>query len=125
MPTSKPRIAVSLEPAQYETLRALAAMQGRSMSAVVAELIDATHPVFERLVALLAHARSEEASVHRRWREISEEFERAITPKEAEAARLVQEFFDEVDAAPSDPRLVTRGSGRNDLSTPEGVSDEI
>lgn len=129
MATTSPRIAVTLPPEQYATIRTLAALQGRSMSAVLAELVDTIHPVFSRLIAVMEHARAQEDSVRDNLRAIADEAERVLLPQAESAARDFEAFLRNVDEALEDPRLVTRGSGQNDLSTPPpdsgGESDAV
>lgn len=56
MPTSKPRIAVTLNHRVYETIERMAQLQGVSRAHVVAELLDAVHEPLMRTVALLEAA---------------------------------------------------------------------
>ena len=53
MPTSKPRIAITLEPRVYETIERLAQLQRKSRGSVVAELVTSIHEPLMRTVALL------------------------------------------------------------------------
>lgn len=48
--TSKPRITITLQPEVYETLRELSAVQGCSMSAVVADLLLSVNPIQQRVL---------------------------------------------------------------------------
>jgi hypothetical protein len=57
MPTNKPRVMVTLDPAVYETLSRFAELQGSSRSRVVAELLESIHPPLQRTVAMLDAAR--------------------------------------------------------------------
>lgn len=56
MPTVKPRITITLSDEHHATLQALAHLQGVSMSSIVVDLLDTTHPVLQRLVAVLHNA---------------------------------------------------------------------
>lgn len=58
MTTANPRITVTLQPATYAVLQRLAQATGDSMSASVAELIDVSIPVFERVIMALEAAKS-------------------------------------------------------------------
>lgn len=53
MPTSKPRIAITLEPHVYATIERLAELQKKSRGSVVAELVSSIHEPLMRTVALL------------------------------------------------------------------------
>lgn len=57
MPTTKPRIAITLNQHTYETIRRLAELNGEPMSRIVAELIEAVRDPLMRTVALLEAAR--------------------------------------------------------------------
>jgi hypothetical protein len=57
MPTSKPRVIVTLDPHVHETIQRLADLQGRSRGKVISELLEAVHPPLMRTVALLEAAR--------------------------------------------------------------------
>lgn len=56
MPTTKPRVQVTLEPSTHAVIDRLAALQGCSRGAVISELIDAVAPALGRTVALLEAA---------------------------------------------------------------------
>lgn len=64
MPTSKPRVSITLEPHQAEVLERVARAQGSSISALVRELVEAVEPGLRR-VADLAEA-AERASEEQR-----------------------------------------------------------
>jgi len=51
--TNKPRITITLEPDVYATLRELAALQGRSLSSLVAEQMGLLHPVQQKVLAAM------------------------------------------------------------------------
>uniref|UniRef100_UPI00287F8070 hypothetical protein n=1 Tax=Pseudomonas aeruginosa TaxID=287 RepID=UPI00287F8070 len=63
MPTIKPRVQVTLEPSTHEVIERLAALQGCSRGAVIADLIDSVAPALGRTVALLEAAREAPAQV--------------------------------------------------------------
>ncbi len=56
MSTTKPRITLTLEPRAYEIVRRLAAANGTSMSATIAEFLDVALAPMERLVVVLEQA---------------------------------------------------------------------
>jgi len=72
MPTTKPRIAVTLNRRVYETIERLAALQGKSRGAVVAELLDSIHEPLMRTVALLDAAAQAPEEVKRGLRGVIE-----------------------------------------------------
>jgi predicted transcriptional regulator len=56
MPTSKPRITITLSDEQHATLQTLAHLQSVSMSSIIVDLLDTTLPVLQRLSEVLANA---------------------------------------------------------------------
>lgn len=56
MPTKNPRISVTLTPELSSILDRLSALTGDSKSAMVADLLNQSAPVFERMIAVLAAA---------------------------------------------------------------------
>ena len=129
MPTTNPRIQVTVKPSQYELLKRLAKLQGRSMSAVVAELFDQLEPVYERIAVVLQAAVRAQASAKEGLRQATEQAEAEMAPHVAQAMGqldlLVQTSASWPGASDSDrrdgpvrpalnPRPVTRGSGLPD-----------
>lgn len=53
MATTKPRITLTMEPELYALYRDLAGLQGRSMSAIIVDLLDATSPVQQQVLEAL------------------------------------------------------------------------
>jgi len=56
MSTSKPRITITLEKEAYALLQRMSAQRGKSMSAIVTELLDAAAPSLERASVLMQRA---------------------------------------------------------------------
>lgn len=58
MPTNNPRLTITLEPLLAAQLRRLSELTGNSQSKLIAELLEGSTPVFERLIRVLeaAHA---------------------------------------------------------------------
>ena len=63
MPTIKPRITITLSEEVHETLQGLSVLQGRSMSSIVAELLETVHPVHRKVLAALRQASSLDAGL--------------------------------------------------------------
>ena len=57
MPTTKPRITITVNKPIYETITRMAMLQGVSKSHVINELLESVHPPLMRTVALLEAAR--------------------------------------------------------------------
>lgn len=56
MPTTKPRITLTLSDHQHEVLHGLSELQGQSMSSIIVELLETSMPVLERLQSILSAA---------------------------------------------------------------------
>jgi hypothetical protein len=63
MPTANPRISITLTPAVAAVMRELSAVTGNSQSAIVAELLETSLPVFERVVKVLRAAETAQIAV--------------------------------------------------------------
>lgn len=92
MPTVKPRIAITLEPEQHEVLARLAALQGRPMSRVVAELVAEFTPVLARVVGTMEAAVHAQASVRANIRKAVDEAEASILPHAEAVLRQYERF---------------------------------
>lgn len=57
MPTKNPRINLSMPPELYELINRLGKVSGKSMSASIVELLEASRPVLERVVVVGETAR--------------------------------------------------------------------
>lgn len=56
MPTTNPRITITLQPSVHALLRRMSELTGNSQSALVAELLEQSSGVFERMVRILEAA---------------------------------------------------------------------
>jgi hypothetical protein len=56
MPTTNPRLTITLTPAVAAVLRELSGLAGNSQSAIVGELLETSLPVFERVVQAMRAA---------------------------------------------------------------------
>lgn len=125
MPTSKPRITITLEPAAYETLTRLAAASGDSMSKIVAGYVELAMPALGRLADLLERARSAPDEVRRGLLAAVERAERELMPGAMAVKEQAEELFQGLaEGIPggSTPVAVTRGSG-HPFADPNGGDD--
>jgi hypothetical protein len=53
MPTPNPRISITLKPSLAAVLKELSTLAGNSQSAIVADLLETSQPVFEKMVMVL------------------------------------------------------------------------
>jgi hypothetical protein len=136
MPTTKPRITITLDPRTHEVLSRLSAAGGESMSSLVTQFVEVAVPSMERLVVVLERARTAPqearagiaAAVERAERELMPhliaaagqsdlclgELERSLPAADAAAERPRRPRAavpSEASEGGSTPVPVTRGSG--------------
>ncbi|MNC18803.1 hypothetical protein D3C81_1085510 [compost metagenome] len=119
MPTLKPRVQVTMEPATHEVIERFAQLQGRTRGAVIADLLDSIAPSLARTVALLEAAIEAPKEVKRGLRGVVDGLHQelvGVTGAASEASKqldmlLAQMGSDEGRESGVDPHVVTRGSG--------------
>lgn len=89
MPSSNPRVNLTLNDAQYALLKRMAALQGRSMASIVVELLDTVSPVFERMCDAIEAVAKAPANMRAGLLKSFEEAEQAAFPFLMEAAGQV------------------------------------
>jgi hypothetical protein len=133
MPTIKPRVQVTLEPSTHEVIERLAALQGCSRGAVIADLIDSVAPALGRTVALLEAAREAPAQVRQGLIDVVQGLHGELVEATGEASKEVQLCLDRLSdpawqpptsgsvqseekgaAQALNPHVVTRGSGSDE-----------
>lgn len=112
MPTKKPRVQVTLEPATHDVIDRFAELQGRSRGSLIAELLDSVAPALTRTVALLEAAQDAPQEVRDGLVKVFEGVEKQMSS----ARGLSEEQLDILDSAlgrskGANPHVVTRGSG--------------
>jgi predicted CopG family antitoxin len=88
MTTTKPRITITLENEAYALLQRMSAQRGKSMSAIVTDLLDAAAPSLERAAVLLRQAQLTKEEVER-------EVEALMHPKVSDTMREIWREQDE------------------------------
>lgn len=63
MPAKHPRLTITLDPTVHAQLRRLSELTGNSQSALIAELLSGTRPVFTRLIEVLTAAKDARSSL--------------------------------------------------------------
>lgn len=58
MPTKNPRLTITLEPSLAAQLRTLSELTGNSQSSLIAELLEGSGPVFDRMIQVLQAAKT-------------------------------------------------------------------
>ena len=64
MPTKNPRLTITLNPALSVQIREISRLTGNSQSSVISVLLDGSHAVFDRIIAVLLAAESEIGRAH-------------------------------------------------------------
>ena len=120
MTTTKPRITITLEEEAYALLQRMSAQRGKSMSAIVTDLLDAAAPSLERAAVLLQQAQLTQEEVER-------EVEALLHPKVSDKMREIWREQDEerrLAWAASMPQLTERvrhsGGTRTGAPAPSG-----
>jgi len=58
MPTKNPRLTITLQPSLAAQLRTLSELTGNSQSSLIADLLDGSGPVFDRMIQVLRAAKT-------------------------------------------------------------------
>jgi hypothetical protein len=66
MPATNPRLTITLQPATAARLRRISELTGNSQSALIAEILDGSAHVFDRLIRVLEAAESMKGEVRER-----------------------------------------------------------
>lgn len=129
MPTKNPRLTVTLKPGTAAQLAELSRLTGDSQSAIIADILENSAPVFDRVIRVLAAA--EEAKAELKGR-MAADLEQAQDKLERQLGLVLEEFdectcslLDEVEAvrrrarrAPADGKRSAAAGARRALSTP-------
>lgn len=63
MPTQNPRLTVTLKPSTYAQIKEVSRITGNSQSALIAEILENSEPIFERLIQVLLAAETAKQQV--------------------------------------------------------------
>ena len=114
MPTINPRITVTLKQHVYDVFDRLAALQGVSKGAVIADILETVYPPIMRTVALLEAASEAPQQLRQGLKRNMESVERDLVKAAGGSLAQMDWMIDELREASKaevDPPLVTRGSG--------------
>lgn len=89
MPTLNPRLTVTLSPSMSAVLSRLNEITGQSKSSIIAEVLQGTQPVMERMIQVLEAADKAKNALRR---EVSEGFEEAETALNAQLGLTMDMF---------------------------------
>ena len=117
MATKNPRLTITLKPSIAAHLRRLSQLTGNSQSALIAELLEGSEPVFERMIQVLEAAKSAQAAMKGRM----------VTDLEAAQAKMegalgiVMDGFDQFTGSLLDEAeaVKRRGVGKRSAARPD------
>jgi hypothetical protein len=113
MPTSNPRISVTLTPTVAAVLRELTSLTGESQSATIAGLLEMSAPVFERIIHALRAAKViQEHAQHGVKQEIAEGLESAQERLEHQFNLAMDRVDDVFLPVIAQSEQITRRAGR-------------
>lgn len=101
MPTIKPRIAVTLDSESHEAVRYLSLATGRSMSAIIAELVQSIHPVLTRTADVVQAAKRAQDDQKQGLVRALHEAEQSLHPALLQAGIASEKAFGAIERAAS------------------------
>lgn len=113
MPTSKPRLTVTLEPHLYELLRRLASLQGVSASSILVDLLGTVEPVMERVCVSLENANNASKGINDNLRRVAQQAESFILPQAASLINQIDILLDQIAGAGASADASSASSGRS------------
>lgn len=90
MPTSNPRLQLTLSPHRYDLIKRLSVIQGVSMSSVVTDILDEVYPVLERVCVVLEAAKQAQETGKQGLRD-------AVAQAESELVPILYQAVDQLD----------------------------
>lgn len=120
MPTTKPRVQVTMEPHDHEVIARLAKLQGRTRGAVIADLLHEVTPALARTVALLEAAAAAPEQVKRGLRSVVDGVHDELVATAGHGIAQMDWLLGELQGGAgkgSTPVSVTRGSGTDSTPT--------
>lgn len=120
MPTTKPRVQVTMEPHDHEVIARLAKLQGRTRGAVIADLLHEVIPALARTVALLEAAAEAPEQVKKGLRSVVDSVHDELVATAGHGIAQMDWLLSELQGGAgegSTPISVTRGSGTDSTPT--------
>ena len=109
MPTSKPRISVTLSPATAAVLQELSERTGNSQSAIVGELLESNQGLFTRMVRVLGAAKEAQVMVRE---EVMAGIEAAQARLETQLGLVLDDTDEQAGSLLADVEAVQRRGAR-------------
>lgn len=113
MPTQNPRLTVTLKPSTSAQLREMSRLTGNSQSAMIAEILESSEPVFQRLIEVLSAAEEVKKEVRHK---MASDLETAQIKMEKQLGLALETFhthtgslIDQVEAVRRRARRATPG----------------
>lgn len=97
MPTSKPRVLVTLEESQYQVIENLSALRGVSKASILRDLVDASEDTLRRVAQVLMAARRAESEYKGVIKRDLEEADNKIRPLMEQVIELFSEASDNLE----------------------------
>lgn len=102
MTTKNPRLTITLTPTLSAQLREISRLTGNSQSSLIAELLEGSQPVFDRVIRVLSAAEDAKQALKGR---VADDIDRAQTKVEAQLGLALEEldnatqpFLDQMEA---------------------------
>lgn len=122
MPTKNPRLTITLQPAVSAQLAELSRLTGDSQSAIIADMLEKSAPVFDRVIKVLSAAEQAKAELKER---MASDLEKAQTKIERQLGLALEGFDEYTGSLLSDVETVTRrrraSAGAEASAAPAGV----
>ena len=122
MPTKNPRLTITLNPSLSVQLREISRLTGNSQSSVISQLLEGSHAVFDRIIAVLLAAdsakRSLRGNISQQISSAQTEIEQQLglfTPLSNRGVRSGENHSETVagSSAPVTPNVIKVGGGRH------------
>ena len=126
MPAKNPRLTITLQPTLAAQLRRLSELTGNSQSALIAELLEGSTPVFDRMIVLLEAAHQAKESMRGKVAEdlsdaqakLERQMGLALDTWDEAATPLLEHFEDVKRRASGGPRRAGGAGGPKRPATP-------
>ena len=122
MPTLNPRLTITLEPAVAASLRRLSEVTGNSQSKLIAELLEGSVPVFQRVIATIEAAKSASAEIRGR---LADDMEKAQGRVEQQLGLVLDEFDGATAPLLEAVEEVKRRARKKQRAAPEGPAQRL
>ena len=119
MPTKNPRLTITIEPSLSAQLRRLSALTGNSQSALIAEILAGSGPVFERLIVVLEAAQQAKGQLSAA---VVPELEQAQQRVENQLGLAIGEFEAVTRPILQEAEKIKRRAARQGAASPEAIA---